>query len=1160
MPIGAQRWALAATLVVLFVSMLAPASTAAPTSTNTLAIVVHLAGGSYAPKGVNVTLAAGSSGQTCTQTTQAGGMAVFFSGQADATGKVCWLNPGWYTAAVPPQDDRSSGGSVTLTILPGALGVSTDTFYASQSLLNSGGPLYLGGVTSLANTYTLSGSINVTGETNDNTTAVQVLDPSFPGLVFAQGSFIASYSFTRDLPAGTWTLYASSTLANGTTVTNYTQVTVPVARNTWNITLAPYLVQGYLFPTDHYLFTNQTNLTLYDTATGARYQFVNPASAGGSNFFQFGSYNSVVAPWTGSTRFLLLVAPQGKSTSWQYFTASPTGKGQNLQVHVTPLGAAPPTVESTAIAFNQSFGAAWVNSTQKLSNDSVIPQLPNAALGDLYAQVGVDYASGNINGTLSAWRSFESWLNLSGPIYPAQQSYLTVNGTDFSESGTFTHAYSGIPTDRTFNSTQVFWHYTNESYSLASAVTQKTSTHTLTMDFRYPTASQSLSYTVQLPKDWVLQAGTSVPAGTSLTAAGPGGTWSAFTLTSQYSPTLGATNGSATFNLVKVRNVTAVVNVNSPNFAFANKTNILSPTHNNYTVVVGLGQNVSFSAAGSIFPSGFNATSYLWNFGDGSSKPTYRTNTTAYHTYACPTGIAGCAALGRLNASVLLTANGGQRSWQNFTVLVDNAPPSPHISSNDTRGLVRLSSNDSMLRVNWSQSLRVNATYSNDSILSNGTKATLTSAQDWRLPMGKISDAIWNISAGPTYYTTNFSIGKQAASVYGNVTYQFNGAGTWNTTRVIDGNTYTVNGWLYKVVLKEYDAAGNAAYSTLYVIVNDTEKPRVVANVQGGSFFSPQNMEGKNVTSGTALSSGYCPISLVDKWTNDPHNGTVKNESWRIENTGWYSFNPVWFHPANGAAVATSVQVPQTASTVKSAAYNITLFVNDSAGNEANMTYAFTCQLNQTTTPILQLLNLTIQGGPSTLTEGQKYTLYVNVTNVGGTRSVANGTVVEFYYETLSGTGHTNLGTGTLYGFSGGVVNSNASNTNNLFYNVSFRAKIDWTVPGGGITGGLSAGQYNLCGNGTATNEPGKIYQSKSNIACKQVTINQSPLQQYFVAIVASVAVVVVLALVYFIYRRRTHGGSKKSAKPKKALEEEDEEEDEEKSSPKGGKDKDDDE
>ena len=1142
MPSGAQRWALVATLVMLFVSIMAPTGQAMPASNATVSVIVRTAGGSFAPVGVNVTLTVGATGESCTGTTSLGGVYTFVNGQKDVFGQTCWLFPGWFMVSVPAEVDRSSGSSIPIAVLPG--GGSSSTFNATQSQLNSGYITYLSGLTALPMTYTLTGAINNTlGSNAGNTTSIQVLDPAFPGLVLAQQTAVSSYSF-HNLPAGTWTVYAASTLYNGSTETNYSQVTVPAARNVFNITLASYLVQGFFIPQGQATFYNGTNLTLYDLTNSKAYNFPIPASQTNARntFFQFGSYSGLTGNRAGPTHFALLVAPQGNSPAWTYFTVSPTQRTQDLSILTSPWAGSPPTTESTNLAFNASFANAWVNSTESLSAGSTIAQLPNAYVSDLYSQVGMDFAGGALNATPTAWHAFENWLNDSGAIYPAQQANLMVNATSYSEYGNQTGAVAfhdgPTPSDLTLSSASKFAFGTNESYQLAKGLTTKTSTHTLTMGFRYPMSTEALTYTVQLPTNWVLQANTPVPAGTSLAPAGPGGTWSSFTLSSLHSPN-GATNGTATFNLVKIQNVTAVVNVNSPNFAFANKTNVVSPTHSNYTVIVGENQNVSFSSAGSLFPSGFNATSYTWDFGDGAFNTTYRLNTTTYHTYKT-------AGLMHGNLSVL--ANGGQRNQQSFEVLVDNVAPTPKITTNNTH-VKSISANDSLLYVNWGTSIQMNATHSSDAIASS---------EPW-LPSGRISVAIWNISAGPTYSSsyssTNFSIGRQAASVYGNVTYTFNGAGAWLGSQTIDGTTYKVNGWVYRIALEEFDAGGNKGYSTLYVIVNDTEKPVPIGHPQGGSYFSPANQAGKNVTSGVAVANS-CPINLVDKWSFDPHNGTVASYSWHVTNAGWSAFTPRWFNSSTANDTQTKLPVPQTASTVKSAAYNLTLNITDGAGNFANVTYQFTCQLNSTIAPILQLLNITVQG-TSTLTEGQQYTLYGNVTDVGGVQSVANGTQVQFYYETTAGGSQKTIGYGSLYGFTGGVLNSSAESCNtqcNLHYNVSYRAEIKWTVPGGGITGGIASGQYKICGNATAANEYPGSYKTGANIGCTTVTINQSTLQQYLVAIIASAAVIAVLAIVFFVYRRRSKGGSKKpsSGKAKKAALDEDE--DEEESSPKGGK------
>ncbi len=1133
MPIAPQRWAMAAIMVLLLLSALPSLGSAAPASQYSIYVVVTTSSGAPAPNGVNVTLMVGATGQSCQlQTSGGGGTVSFLNGAPDMFNRICTIAPGWYTVSVPPQVDVSSGAPSHIGIFPSG---SSSTFSATQSQLSAGYLVRIGGVTTSLMSKSLTGMIDLNGAQEYNASAVvQVLDPAYPGLVLASGAFTGKYTFASDLPAGTWTVYSTMNLGQNT-LTNYTQVTVPTVNNRWDVNLSSYLVSGLIFPTENLRFTNQTNITLYDLSSGATYHFVNPPSAypQTSNYYQFGSYNSLAGSSTASSTFLALFAPQGESPVWRYFYASPSNPTQNFDLSTSSLRS---TVQNTTLTFNSTFDGVNVYSSTQLGNGSVVRALANAGVGDLYAQVGMDFNSGALNASSAAWTAFENWLQLSGPVYPADQANLQVNKTSYTETANYGFYPGATPTDLEFSSAQAFSYNTTESYAIANNLNDRTSSHNLTFGFRYPTSTEQLSYRVNLPSGWVLSADSPVPAGTSLAAAGPGGTWSSFFLNVSRSP-YGAQNGTVSFQLTKVQKVTVAVNVVSPNFVFANKTNILNDTHSNYTVLVGVNQNASFSAATSVFPAGFNATSYYWSFGDGNSQYTYRHNTSVYHTYTSG---------GRFDAYVILTANGGQTSRQNVTVYVDDAKPTPKITVNDTRGLLTglgAAGNESLLRINWSQSLRLNAT---------GSKDAIHNPQPPYLPSGNIGDAIWNISAGTTYTSTNYSVAGQAASVFANVTYQFTGAGPWISSQSIDGASYTVNGWVYKVVLREFDAGGNNASSTLWVLVNDTEKPNPVADVQGGGYFSPANLEGKNTTSGTALPSGYCPITLVDKWSNDPHNGSVVAWNWEISNPGWSGFSKIWKNATNDNSTNLQLKVPQTSSAATSSAYFVNLTVKDRAGNLANTSVLFTCQLNSTTAPILQSLTLK---GPSSVTEGQKYSFSVNVTNVGGSLSVANATHVRFYFETSSGGSPTNISWGTLYGYTGGQVNSSAEpgvTQANLHYNVTYQAQVTWAVSGGGVTGGLAPGQYRICANATSYSEASGSYSTQANVACTTITVNQSTLQQYFVGIVIAVVVIVVLVLVFFLYNRRSKGGSVKKASSgskgskKPAADEEDEDEEEE--------------
>lgn len=1169
MPIGAHRWALLATVVLVLVSVFVPVGTAAPANVNTLAVVVTLTNGAPAPVGTTVTLTATATHENCTSTLEQGSPEVTF------TPPTCDLEPGWFTASVLPQVDYQT--STPVLLLPSNGGSNTQ--YESQSDLTGGSSIPVDGIALTPMNQSLEVQVNTTTGFRDAKDAVelQLLDPSFSGFSLAtvtvpagrgssnEGGF---YNFTN-VPAGTWTVYASGYTPSSPSDQqfNYTSAAITNTNSGQHsafLLLGSAGVSGFVEPTDHGWFYNQTNLTLYDYQTGGVYSFTNPSNAylsHYSTYFQAGLFNSLIAQG-GSRQFTLLVAPQGYTTAWANLTANGVTGLQGMTFHVNDLANDPATVQQNTITFSDSsFNVANITSQESYSNDSSIWGLPNASVGDLYAQVGLDFRGGSgIDATPWAWHGLTNWLAADGAMYPPGQGNLEVNGTFFGGNRTVHDVWGSTPTNLNFTSGQKFSYWTEQNYSLSKGIHNGYQSYNLTMGFRYPSAGESLSYTVHLPADYVLAGNTVAPLGTRLTPAGPGGTWTSFTLTPYQSPEttdvpIGPENSTAYFQVERVENVTAVVAVTSANFAFANKTNVVNDTHENYTVIVGGGQNASLTSQ-SVFPSGFNITSLDWHVGTQATakaqcygatiSPQGWLNvsgacTTVWVTY--PTS-AGAVQKDQLVA----IANGGNRSTQNFTVLVDTASPTPAITLNDTHAYFQtISSNVSFVQLNWGQELKFNATNSTSLIQSSLTT-----------PAGRLSDAIWNISATPSYYAVNYSIGAKAASVFGNVTYSFLGAGSYYSSypSTLGGVTIPTSsgplsgkfhGWVYTVKLTLYDAGGNKANAVLFVFVNDTEKPDAIGAVQGGPDFNPIADENQNVSSGTDLKNGTCTVVLVDKWSYDPHNGSVAAYSWEISNDPASGFKTVWKNVSAGSSgVAPTTSLDESLAppnTPTPSPYNITLNATDLAGNWANTTFHFTCSINTTLNPILQATDLSLSGG-TTMTVGDSYTLTVNITNLGGIDSVADNSSLRVY--TASSTASTSQsnqgGSVSWWGWTGGIRNGTTAFSGSLatiHYNNTYQA--DFTFKPG------SAGSYEVCVNSTATNEFAGSYKTGANVACLAVTVNQSPIEMYIIYGVVSAAVIVVLVAVGILLTRRRRGGGKKTTGGKgKKEEEEEEEEDEE--------------
>jgi hypothetical protein len=928
----------------------------------------------------------------------------------------------------------------------------------------------------------------------------------------------ASYTL-NNVPYGNWTLYTYGITQASAGYNYYNFTLVNVSKKTvWqNVSLENYLVFGNI-ETPSGTFSNATNVTLWDTSSHEAYPSYIPPT--GSTYYQAGVYTAGMGSTGGSQTFVAFIAPQGYNSVYCNVTVSPTVPDYQC---LTSVSLSTPTSYRTDITFT-NFSKVNVNSNVVMGPGSTFAQLPNASVGNLWAQIGLDFNHSNPGVNSAAYAMFHQWLVSAGPVYPAQSEGLAVNGTGFQDNGSYsiTTGSPVFPGNEYYYSNTGMSYQTSRSYALSPGVGVNGTSYRLSVGFNYPTSTENMSYTVNLPNGYVLLNNSAAPNGTSLVPSGPigpgGHLWTSFTINPHSYP---MEHGVGNFTIYKVTNVTAVVNVTSSDFAFSSR-NVFNATNGNYTVLVGAGNNVTLTASHSLVPSSMNVTNYQWNFSSSAPAPgsCISKGVTGYMTATCVntnnTNINHYFNQGGVvHGTLTLLASGGKSDTTRFTVYVDDTPPLPNIAVNNTH-IATISPSVKYLYVNWSTLLQFNAT---------GSKDTINSGLPVNVNNGTISVSDWNITAGPTYHNTNYSLSR-GSKVFNNVTYQFLGAGPYEKNNVtIGGQKLDLNGWLYNISLTQWDAGGLKALTSLYILVNDTEKPVAV-----GSVLNPS---GKNATGGVVEGKNLtAQVELEDNYSYDPHNGSVAKWSWSVTNAagatiGSQKINKTkaMYWNATSNTKWTLFLAPSTST------YNFTLNVTDLAGNYGTTTYPLTVAQNLTFRPDLTVTNLT---APSTWTDGSQVTIWVNVNNTGFKTSVADNVTVQFYLTDPSGTARTVVGGSPSevqwYGYENGILNSSSSYTGLLpamKANQTWRAQITYTPPSG------MTGTKWIWANASATNEfPGQ-YQSASNVAYQPVTINPNSLTLYIEIAVIVVVVIVVIVLSIFLWRRKSRGPVTKKDKDK---------------------------
>ena len=1083
MPNGGPRLGLWALVVLLLAVSLVPVPGArADTPSNyQLNGYVYTASSTPVPGGITVQLISGATHEVYSTTTTARGGSFSFTN----SGTNGALVPGNWGLWVPPQGNVTLKGCNPCGVLPGNYAPSY--FYeTAQNLTSTTSVHSVTGISLLPYNATLFGNATEGGNPAAGAN-VELLAPGYNGFVLNNNTTATAGNFSMKVPYGTWVL--RTTLPGVPTDRfDYQQVTVSTPRLTVNPVISKYLTYGTVYqsasPTAPVPYGG--NVTVYDTGTGDIYSNSIP----GGGFYTIGTYPAGFVGSSAET-FNVILSTIGYRTVWYPLTVSGANTTGAIPHNVWTPAQYDPAVYNTTLSYSSGF--KWLNTTTHatLANDSVFSELPNASVGQLWAQLALDWQH-NLTFDSANLATVRQWINSSGPFFPAGSAQANVNG-----NYTYNESQAGLASFQStcggfcgLNSNAGLSYSWVKNYSLNGTVQGNAKSYTISFNFRHPTNFESINYTVNLPSGYALQAQTSAPAGTRLVAGGVDGTWTKFTLVSN---PWSSNSGTATFTVVKFGNITANVNASVSQFAFS-KANVLNSTHGNYSVIVGVGQNVSFSAAGSVFSAGTNGSKFVWTWGDNASSTT--TQVTSYHTYATA---------GKFDGKLNITSSGGTYATVAFHVYAGSGGVSGSIVSNATAAEKKTSNGVPYLWVNWSTILQFNATGFTSTLYPGG-------------PAGVLSVASWNATYGPQNQTSNNTAGSGGdPKANFTVTFSASGDSQYLTTATIGGSPVPLLGWQYNITVWVWDATGKASKQVLIVLVHDTQKPVSVSTIQ-----DPAN---KNVTSAgvTEATNHTAQVRLVNTYASDPNGGSLTWYNWTITNPANNSVNrtiPMQSGTGFRAPAAQNLWLtPQTKP------YNVNLTVTDRAGNTAYNVATLTVAVNTSTRPVLSVGNLT---APSTMTDGNSYTIWVNVTNTLGVNSTAQNVSVNFYLLPPDGSG-TPISIGgapsstVFYGYinNNTTVSSTPLGTGSisLKYNVTVRAQITFTP--------ARTGTWDLWVNATATNEFPGNYATGGNQAHVSVTLNQSVLVLYEEAAVIIAVIVVAVAIIVWWFRIRPNRAGK---------------------------------
>jgi len=847
----------------------------------------------------------------------------------------------------------------------------------------------------------------------------------------------------------------------------------------------------------HNYITVVGNATLYDPTNQYVYSTATPTGG----YYAFASYPAGFTH--GAQPFDVVVAPVGYQPAWYSFSANATPSPYTRSVTVAPASAGALGGYTTLLNFstvNTTTGKGTLNvsTAVRLGNDSVLPQLPNASVGQLWAQLGLDFNHSLSFPSADVATSLRSWIGSQGPFFPAVQAGTTVNGTGFvapaaggglaSYGSTCSSGSCGLASAATLS---YGW---QQTFTLNGTLAKNASSYVISFQFAHPASSTLVyNYTLLLPKGYALYADTTAPSQTTLLGKGPEGSWTNFTLQSKVSPTAAAT---ASFTIVRQSNFTANVAVSSANFTFSDR-NVLNSTHENYTVILGIGENATYSAAPSVYPAGVNGTLFQWYFGLAHAYQN-TTNESTNYTYH---------AAGTYHGTLTVLSSTGLHNSTTFNVTVAATIPGAIITSNATAAQNKTAGGERFLFVNWTTTLQFNATPKHYSTFDN------------------LSVALYTLTAKSYSSTANFSA-SAGADPFANWSVEF-GANTTNSTTSpgrgvyvnfanvrINGSAPGVSGygWIYNLTLQVWSLVGTTSTAHLTILVNDTQPPVpsiVLRNGAGGTITSGSIVESSNHTA---------TVKLDGSASADYGNGSIVKYVWFISNTNT-SFKNRTINATGAKPYPTVYLAPHPTD------YKVKLTLTDKNGNHANTTVTLAVVVNSTIRPIMESENMT---GASSVNVGTTYSYWVNVTNIGGSKSFGKNITVSWYLLGSSGTGSRQYIAGTpgsvvFYGYSNAsataTVNATPIHTVNgvlpsLKVGLTVRAVISWDPS--------KAGSYILYAYATAQNQ----YQNNTsvNTASMSITINPNPTTKYLEYGGVAAGLVIVLALIYVFWRRRTRG------------------------------------
>jgi len=452
-----------------------------------------------------------------------------------------------------------------------------------------------------------------------------------------------------------------------------------------------------------------------------------------------------------------------------------------------------------------NWSAVTIRQEQTLRPDSSIPGLKFPEIRSLSLQV--DYERGNKDGNLSdaEGNSFTAWLQSLNAPYVTTDRFSTTNGiiynssqASFLQNATDFRPGVSAPTAIFLNSTAT---YTPRGGTIPNGKPTYYVNLT-TQNDQNETVYQDQVVDLLLPRGYEM---------TDKKVTGPITTTGWTRITVDAGLTAGTATSQIDMTIRKSLNGTARAAVVGP----IGKFHVLSDTDKNYTAVVAAGTNITFSAEQSIDPIGnIQDANFTWRFTNNTVSSRIGYNITSIFNYT-----ASILAVEGHEFTVNLTVveAGGNRTYRDIKIFVDDTPPVAAIKTNRTTG--------------------------------DGTGMSLVMDEDSPIKFdGSLSfDSTY---ASAPYWVNNHT--NRIPDVEGNRGYRWD----WDANHIMDSNlkfpvtSFEKPGW-YNSTLQVVDWVGHTSTvnATIYIVANDRTKPTpnfVILDPSRDWIITTSLTEGKN--------------------------------------------------------------------------------------------------------------------------------------------------------------------------------------------------------------------------------------------------------------------------------------------------------------------------